>query len=133
MEIKRNFNIKTPQAQKLTIKSDNGSISGQLKWNDNFAGKYNDGFLKAQEYIDAECIRRMTNVELHPIRDKVLARSATLGTAIGSGKIVQNTPYARRQYYEHGTKSRWFERMKNRDKDVILRGAQQILKGAVIK
>ena len=53
---------------------------------------------------------------------------ATLGTVIGSGEINQIAPYARRQYYEHKEKSYWFERMKNRHKDSILKGAAQYVK-----
>ena len=33
------------------------------------------------------------------MRNGVLTRSATLGTKIGSGRIVYNSPYARYQYY----------------------------------
>ena len=61
-----------------------------------------------------------------PRRTGVLIKSAALGTVIGSGEINQITPYARRQYYEHKEKSRWFERMKNRHKDSILKGAEKI-------
>ena len=41
-----------------------------------------------------------------------MIKSATLGTVIGSGSIEYLTPYARRQYYEHKSKARWFEKMK---------------------
>ena len=77
-----------------------------------------------QEYIDQECINKMES--LTPMRTGVLIKSATLGTVVGSGEIHQIAPYARRQYYEHKSKSYWFERMKNRHKDSILRGAQKI-------
>ncbi len=63
-----------------------------------------------------------------PRRTGVLVKSATLGTVIGSGEINQIAPYARRQYYEHKEKSRWFERMKNRHKDSILKGAAKYVK-----
>ena len=63
-----------------------------------------------------------------PRRTGMLIKSATLGTVIGSGEVDQIAPYARRQYYEHKEKSYWFERMKNRHRDSILRGAAQYVK-----
>ena len=84
------------------------------------------GFENAQAFVDSECIRRM-NPET-PRRTGVLIKSATLGTVIGSGEIDQIAPYARRQYYEHKEKSYWFERMKNRHKDSILKGAAKYVK-----
>ncbi len=42
----------------------------------------------------------------------MLIKSGTLGTVVGSGSIEYLAPYARRQYYEHKTKARWFETMK---------------------
>ena len=84
------------------------------------------GFENAQAFVDSECIRRM-NPET-PRRTGALIKSATLGTTIGSGEINQIAPYARRQYYEHKEKSYWFERMKNRHKDSILKGAAKYVK-----
>ena len=56
----------------------------------------------------------------------MMIKSATLGTVIGSGSIEYLTPYARRQYYEHKTKAKWFERMKASHKDAIVKGAERI-------
>lgn len=84
------------------------------------------GFANAQSFVDSECIRRMAPET--PKRSSVLIKSPTLGTVIGSGEINQIAPYARRQYYEHKEKSRWFERMKNRHKDSILKGAAKYVK-----
>lgn len=86
---------------------------------------------KVQSYIDSECIRRMD-----PYTPKdlgTLIGSATTQTSIGSGRIVQQTPYGRRWYYEPANfqgaptrGNRWFERMKSSHKDSILRGAASI-------
>lgn len=38
-------------------------------------------------------------VRYTPARNLILSKSAVLGTKIGSGKIVYNSPYARYQYY----------------------------------
>ena len=40
--------------------------------------------------------------------------------------ITYGQPYARRQYYEHKSKARWFEKMKASNKEAILKGAEQI-------
>lgn len=86
---------------------------------------------KVQSYIDSECIRRMD-----PYTPKdlgTLIGSATTQTSIGSGRIVQQTPYGKRWYYEPANfqgapmrGNRWFERMKSSHKDSILRGAASI-------
>lgn len=120
---------------------------------------------KAQKFIDSECIRQMKPYT--PFRTGSLERSATLGTVIGSGRIVYNSPYARYQYYgvvygpnipiyENGilvgfrspkqkhktnrmltySKARhpqaqrlWFEAMKKKHGEAILRGAAAIAGG----
>lgn len=121
---KANFKIANPKNIKAVIKNSNGEVISELKWSAGFYQTYLGKFNKKQAYIDSECIRRMTPET--PYRNGVLVKSAVLGTTIGSGIIHQKTPYARRQYYEHKSKSKWFERMKNRHKDSILKGAQAI-------
>ncbi len=66
-------------------------------WNPNFAKATNEDFHRAQCFVDSECIRYMDKYT--PMRTGALIRSATLGTKIGSGRIVYNSPYARYQYY----------------------------------
>ena len=66
-------------------------------WNPNFAKATTEDFHRAQCFVDSECIRHMDKYT--PKRTGALIRSATLGTKIGSGHIVYNTPYARYQYY----------------------------------
>ena len=123
---KKNFTIKTPKDTFYTHSQKSGQVVARLEWNPSFAPRTEKGLSRAQMFIDSECIRRMAPET--PRRTGVLIKSATLGTVIGSGEITQNTPYARRQYYEHREKSYWFERMKNRHKDSILKGAAQYVK-----
>ncbi|MDU0893672.1 MAG: hypothetical protein E7A85_00190 [Anaerococcus sp.] len=92
---------------------------------------------KVQRYIDSECIRLMD--PLTPFDRGTLKGAATTGTNIGSGRIVQQTPYAKRWYYEpanfNGAPTRgnkWFERMKNSNKATILQGAAR-LAGAKVR
>lgn len=116
--------IQQPQGKIITCKTAEGKTIARLTWSNGFKEKYAQSFDKKQAYVDQECIRRMAPET--PRRSGVLIKSATLGTRIGEGEIHQIAPYARRQYYEHREKSHWFERMKNRHKDSILKGAQKI-------
>lgn len=120
----RDVKISTPRGVISTYKTESGRVIARLDWSKGFGPKYEKSFNRKQAYVDQECIRRMAPET--PRRTGVLIKSATLGTPIGSGEINQIAPYARRQYYEHKEKSYWFERMKNRHKDSILKGAQKI-------
>lgn len=124
---KKKFIIKVPQGSVYTMKTKSGKVIAKLEWDSNVSSRYSESFGRAQTFVDSECIRKM-NPET-PRLTGALIKTATLGTAIGSGEINQIAPYARRQYYEHQTKSRWFERMKNRHKDSILKGAEKIVHG----
>lgn len=127
---KKKFVIKTPRGSISTYTVRKGQLSGRviarLDWNPGFKQDFSEGFGNAQEFVDSEVLRRMAPDT--PKRTGVLIKSATLGTVIGSGEVNQIAPYARRQYYEHKEKSYWFERMKNRHKDSILKGAAQYVK-----
>ncbi len=86
---------------------------------------------EVQKFIDSECIRRMDPYT--PKDVGTLIGAAATQTSIGSGRIVQQTPYAKRWYYEPANfqgapmrGNRWFERMKSSHKDSILRGAASI-------
>ena len=79
---------------------------------------------QAQAFVDSECLRYMN--PLTPRRTGMLIKSGTLGTVVGSGSIEYLAPYARRQYYEHKTKARWFETMKASHKDAIREGAEKL-------
>ena len=129
---KKKFEIKTPRGRISTYTVKKGNLKGRtiarLVWAPGFKPDKEKGLSNAQEFVDSECIRSMTNPEIHPRKTGVLIKSATLGTVIGSGEIDQIAPYARRQYYEHKEKSYWFERMKNRHKDSILKGAAKYVK-----
>lgn len=87
---------------------------------------------KVQQFVDNECIKHMDKYTPKDTGD--LIRSATNNTSIGSGQIVQHTPYARRWYYTPANFSegprrgnKWFERMKESHKSDILSGAAKII------
>lgn len=114
----------TPRGSVFTEVTANGSVQAKLEWNPSFARTKAENFSKAQEFVDSECLRYMN--PLTPRRTGMMIKSATLGTVIGSGSIEYLAPYARRQYYEHKSKARWFEKMKASNKETILKGAEQI-------
>lgn len=92
----------------------------RLQWAPDFQRRNGQAFSRAQAYVDSQCIRRM-----RPETPRLTGRLQNAPQAVTPGCIAQSTPYARRQYYEHRSRSRWFERMKNRHKDSILQGALQ--------
>ena len=116
--------IQTPRGCVFTTNGKGGKATARLEWNKDFPREHEQSFGRKQSFIDQDCVRKMAPET--PRRTGALVKAATLGTVIGSGEIIQDTPYARRQYYEHKEKSYWFERMKNRHKDSILKGAQKI-------
>ena len=126
---KRIFQISTPRGTLYQQKSGSGKgkISARLEWNPNFGLQASQGFSKAQEFIDSECLRYCD--PLTPRRTGYLIKSGQLGTVIGSGELNYLAPYARRQYYENAGKSGgnrgklWFERMKASKKEAIRKGA----------
>lgn len=120
----RKIKIETPRGTIYTVNGKGGKATAKLEWKEGFSQEYEGKFDRKQAFVDQECIRRMAPET--PKDTGVLIKSATLGTVIGTGEINQIAPYARRQYYEHKEKSYWFERMKNRHKDSILKGAQKI-------
>ena len=84
-----------------------------------------------QKFIDSEVIR--LSEPYTPFDTGYLKNNAPkIGTEIGSGEVVYNAPYARRQYYENrgnGQRGKmWFERMKADHKDEILSGALEVAK-----
>lgn len=127
MAQKRKFQISTPRGTLYQTKSKNGKITVRLSWEQGFGPKYSEGFTKAQEFIDSECLRYCD--PLTPRRTGYMIKSGQLGTVIGSGSMEYLAPYARRQYYENAGQSGgnrgklWFERMKASKKETIRKGA----------
>lgn len=127
MAQKKDFEIKNPRGKVFLVSGANGTLKAELKWDPSFAGKKKESFSKAQMFVDSECLRYMS--PLTPRLTGMMIKSASLGTVVGSGYIEYLTPYARRQYYEHKTKAKWFEIMKANNKDTIMKGAQKIAGG----
>lgn len=128
---KKKFVIETPRGQISTYEVTKGNLKGRviarLDWEPGFKPDKEKGFATAQEFVDSECLRYMN--PLTPRRTGVLIKSGTLGTVIGSGQIEYLAPYARRQYYEHKAKKKWFETMKQGHGETIRKGAARFVAG----
>lgn len=127
MARKKEFEITSPRGKVYLKSGANGTLRAELKWDPSFANRKKEDFSKAQMFVDSECLRYMN--PLTPRLTGMMIKSATLGTVVGSGCIEYLAPYARRQYYEHKTKAKWFETMKASNKDIIMKGAQKIASG----
>lgn len=127
------------QPKNIVIKGKN--VSASLIWSTSFGKDKSKSFTQAQMFVDSECMRLM--VKYTPERTGFLYRSVTLGSKIGSGKLVYLAPYARYQYYGVSRSGRklkyakptarpmWFEVMKANHGASILRGAARIAGGHI--
>jgi hypothetical protein len=88
---------------------------------------------RAQKWLDAEVLKDCAPYV--PRLTGALEHSGIDGTAIGSGEIIYNSPYAKRQYYgyfNHSTQSHpkasreWFEVAKANNKAVWLAGTKKL-------
>lgn len=103
-------------------------VKAELKWNPSFGSQKTEAFRKAQMFVDSEVIRR--SVPLAPkVTGFMRSDSPQIGTAIGSGHVIYQCVYARRQYYEHKTMGKWFEKMKSQHKESIMKGAAAYVAG----
>lgn len=134
---------------------DKPTNSTALKWNPTFQATWEERFDQCQKYVDSEVLRH--NSKYIPFQTGALDRSGQIGTVIGSGEVVYQSPYARYMYYGkvmrdaqgrafygkapkhvtdedlhyHGEPQRgklWFERMKAAHKEQILKGAARFFK-----
>lgn len=113
------------QPSNVTFRSAN--VTTKLTWNPSFGSDKTKGFTEAQKFVDSEVLRYMD--PLSPWRTGMMVKSATIGTVIGSGHIIYNSVYARRQYYEHKTRGRWFEKVKASKGEALRKGAAAYVAG----
>lgn len=96
-------------------------------------------FARAQSYVDAECIKRMT--PFVPVARHFWHYAGKLRDSVENplpGKIIYTAKFARNDYYAHKRhkppfggnphgQRMWFEYMKTKEKRAILRGTAAIL------
>ena len=128
------FKLETPKGELVKVKTPEGEIKMEIRWNPGFGPEMTDKINGVQAFIDSECLRLCD--PLVPKDTGILKQSGIMHTKIGSGQIEYRTPYARKWYYipanfqespERG--NYWFERMKQQHKEQILAGAKRIAGG----
>lgn len=75
----------------------NGNLNLGICWKADFAGRFTEGFERLQKEADGEFVRMLK--PYIPLRTGALRGSTDDHTVLGSGHIVQATPYAAAQYY----------------------------------
>ncbi len=86
---------------------------------------------RVQQVVDSEVVRRIQ--PYIPLDTGELAGSVQRATRVGSGEVIVDTPYARRQNFKNpggeGLRGpHYFDRMKADHKDDILTAAQKAAK-----
>lgn len=75
----------------------NGSLNLGICWRADFAGRFTQNFERLQKEADGEFVRLVK--PYIPLRTGALQGSTDTHTVLGSGQIVQATPYAAAQYH----------------------------------
>lgn len=97
--------------------------------------RFDPRYRKAQMWLDTAVLK---DTEPYvPFQTGMLARSGQTGTAVGSGEVVYNAPYAQRLYHGNGfhfdrtfhplASAYWFEKSKGVNQKTWLEGVQKIL------
>lgn len=128
------FEIHTPKGVISKVRMPNGDFKMRVEWNPGFEDYMERKLDSVQKVIDSEVMR--LNDPYVPKDTGILIQSGIMHTELGSGEVIYNTPYARRQYYipmEHKEGKRcayWFEQMKNSGgKEKILNAARKAVGG----
>lgn len=128
------FNIQTPKGIIHKVRLPNGELAMRVEWNPGFENYMERTLSSVQEIIDSEVLR--LNDPYVPKDTGILIQSGIMNTELGSGEVIYQTPYARKQYYipmNHDGKrcAYWFEQMKNEGgKEKILRAARRAVGGS---
>lgn len=119
----------------ITVKTPNGTQKVKLQWASGTQRKYDGLFQKAQEFIDIEVLRGCS--KRVPFKSGDLRDSGLAHSKIGSGLLVYDIPYARKQYYSTAQSrsydpnrgAGWFHRTAAVERTRILAGAKRIIGG----
>lgn len=124
--------IKVPKGWSVRKKNNISDYRVSFKFDVKLSSVLNKKIVLTQRYIDNEILR--LSEPYVPRLTGELINSGHKNTVIGSGKIIWDTPYARRRYFERGKNQtgmrgpQWVRRMMNDRGDEIMKGAEKILK-----
>lgn len=124
--------VKTPKGWTVNKKSGQTSYKVSFNFDSKLAPRLNTNFDKAQRYVDSEVLR--LSEPYIPRLLGTLINSGYSSTSIGTGKVVWETPYARRRYFEAGKNQtglrgpQWVSRMMNNRGQEIVKGVENIVK-----
>lgn len=88
--------LKINQPADVTL-GQKGDLNLGLHWRAGLAGRYTAAFERLQREADGEFVRMVK--PYIPKRTGALVSSTDIHTVLGSGQIIQATPYAAAQYY----------------------------------
>lgn len=131
------FKLQTPKGELVKVRTPNGNIKMEIRWDEGFGPKISKTFNTVQGFVDSECLRLCD--QFVPKDTGMLKQSGIMHTQIGAGELKYRTPYARRWYYmpanfQQGSGSGvnavgrgnyWFYRMKQQYRQQILDGAKR--------
>lgn len=124
--------IKVPKGWSVRKKNNISDYRVSFKFDVKLSSVLNKKIVLTQRYIDNEILR--LSEPYVPRLTGTLINSGYKNTVIGSGKVIWDTPYARRRYFERGKNQtgmrgpQWVRRMMNDRGDEIMKGAEKILK-----
>ena len=124
--------VKTPKGWTINKKSGQASYKISFNFDSRLASRLNANFDKAQRYVDSEVLR--LSEPYIPRLTGTLINSGYSSTSIGTGKVVWETPYARRRHFEAGKNQtgirgpHWVKRMMNNRGQEIVKGVEKIVK-----
>lgn len=124
--------IKVPKGWSVRKKNNISDYRVRFDFNVKLSSKLNNRMTLAQRYVDNEVLR--LSEPYIPRLTGELINSGYKNTVIGNGKVVWNTPYARKRYFVRGKNQsgmrgpQWVRRMMNDRGDEILQGLKKIIR-----
>ena len=124
--------IKVPKGWSIRKKNNISDYRVRFDFNVKLSSKLNNRMTLAQRYVDNEVLR--LSEPYIPRLTGELINSGYKNTVIGNGKVVWNTPYARKRYFVRGKNQsgmrgpQWVRRMMNDRGDEILQGLKKIIR-----
>ena len=124
--------IKVPKGWSVRKKNNISDYRVRFDFNVKLSSNLNNRMTLAQRYVDNEVLR--LSEPYIPRLTGELINSGYKNTVIGNGKVVWNTPYARKRYFVRGKNQsgmrgpQWVRRMMNDRGDEILQGLKKIIR-----